>query len=86
MSEFDEKGVSNNRFFRGISDILDSIPGFKDSSLRANIHGIYHDFVGNQKEKRGNHEGAEAERKRAQEQYEKAKKISEENKMNITKK
>ena len=76
MSEFDEKGVSNNKFFRGISDFLDSIPGFKESSLRANIHGIYHDYVGNQKEKRGNLEGAAAERKRAQEQYEKAKNIS----------
>ena len=80
MSEFDEKGVSNNKFFRGISDFLDSIPGFRESSFRANIHGIYHDYVGNQKEKRGNHEGAAAERKRAQEQYEKAKKISKDDK------
>ena len=79
MSEFDEKGVSNNKFFRGISDILDSIPGFKESSIRANIHGIYHDYVGNQKEKRGNLEGAAAERKRAQQQYEKAKNISNKN-------
>ena len=74
MSEFEEKGVSNNRFFRLISNILDSIPFFKDSSLRANIHGIYHDYVAIQKEIRGNYEGAEAERKRAQEQYNKARK------------
>ena len=74
MSELDEKGVSNNQFFRAISNVLDSIPGFKDSSLRANIHGVYHDIVAEQKEKHGNPEGAAAERKRAQEQYEKAKK------------
>lgn len=49
MSELDEKGVSNNSFFRGISNALDCIPGFKDSSLRANIHGMYHDHVANQK-------------------------------------
>ncbi len=76
MSEYDEKGVSNNKFFRGISNALDKIPGFKDSSLRANIHGKYHEHVANQKEKRGNHEGAEAERRRAKEQYDKARKSS----------
>ena len=76
MSEFDEKGVSNNGFFRAISNGLDKIPFFKDSSLRANIHGMYHDYVADQKEKRGNHEGAAAERRRAQEQYSKARKSS----------
>ena len=78
MSELDEKGVSNNPFFRGISNILDGIPGFKDSKIRANIHGMYHQTVGYLKEKHGNLEGAEAERKRAQVQYEKAKKIGQE--------
>ena len=72
MSEFDEEGVSNNGFFRSISNALDSIPGFKDSSLRAEIHGVYHDYVGWRKEMNGNHIGAEAERRRAQEQYERA--------------
>ena len=42
MSELQEKGVSNNGFFRKISDGLDSIPGFKDSPIRANLHGYYH--------------------------------------------
>ena len=76
MSELDEKGVSNNSFFRGISNALDYIPGFKHSSLTANIHGMFHDHVANQKEKHGNHEGAAAERKRAQEQYDKARRGS----------
>ena len=69
MNELDEKGVSNNSFYRGISNILDKIPGFKDSSIRAYIHGLYHDHVANQKEKHGNYEVAATERKRAQEQY-----------------
>ena len=72
MNEFDEKGVSNNRFFRGISDMLDSFPGFKGSRIRAQIHGLYHDYVATRKEKRGNPEGAKAERRRAQQQYERA--------------
>ena len=72
MKELNEKGVSNNKRFRAISDALDRLPGFKDSAFRANIHGIYHDMVGYQKEKHGNKEGAEAERKRAQQQYDKA--------------
>ena len=76
MSEYDEKGVSNNSFFRFISDGLDLIPFFKDSGIRANIHGAYHDYVADQKEKRGNYEGAAAERRRAQEQYNKARKRS----------
>lgn len=77
MSELNEKGVSNNRFFRKISNGLDKIiPGFKDSRTRAVMHGIYHDIVANKKEKIGNHEGAEAERRRAQEQYDKARKRS----------
>ena len=80
MSELDEKGVSNNSFFRGISNFLDCIPGFKESQIRANIHGFYHDRVADLKEKHGNYEGAEAERKRAKEQYEKAKKLEESDK------
>ena len=55
MSELDEKGVSNNSFYRGISNILDKIPGYKDSSIRAYIHGLYHEHVANQKEKNGNY-------------------------------
>ena len=76
MSELDEKNVSNNPFFRWISDRLDSLPGFKDSSFRAYIHGVYHEQVAYLKENHGNHEGADAERKRAQEQFNKAKNIN----------
>ncbi len=73
MSEDQEKGVSNNKFFRGISNFLDDvIPGFKDSSVRAEIHGIYHQMVAQKKYKAGNIEGAEAEMRRAEEQFERA--------------
>ena len=72
MSEFQETGVSNNPFFREISNRLDDIPGFKDSSFRANLHGDYHMFMGNLKSSVGNREGASAEFNRAREQYEKA--------------
>ena len=72
MSELQEKGVSNNGFFRGISNGLDNIPGFKDSPQRAMIHGDYHTIVGWLKFIVGNGEGAKAEFDRANEQYEKA--------------
>ena len=61
MSELQEKGVSNNGFFRGISNGLDNIPGFKDSPQRAEIHGDYHNIVGCLKFIVGNGEGAKAE-------------------------
>ena len=44
MSEWQEKGVSNNGFFRAISNTLDCIPFFKDSSVRAGIHGHYQEL------------------------------------------
>lgn len=66
--ETQEKGVSNNAGWRGVSDALDRIPNFKESATRAEIHAVYHDWKGDQKEKAGNHEGAAAERARAQEQ------------------
>ena len=72
MSELQERGVSNNPFFRGISNMLDSIPGFKDSRLRAGIHGDYHTTVGIIKFFAGNKEGANAEFNRARTQYERA--------------
>jgi hypothetical protein len=37
---------------------LDSVPGFKDSGFRENIHGVYHNMVADRKEAVGNHEGA----------------------------
>ena len=67
--ELQEKGVSNNQMFMNLSNLLDSIPGFKDSNLRNNIHGLYHSWIGNLKENNGNLEGAKAERERAQFQY-----------------
>ena len=63
MSELDEKHVSNNPFFRWISDRLDEIPGFKDSSVRAHIHGMYHEQMSKMKEKHGNHEGLKQKEK-----------------------
>ena len=72
MSELQERGVSNNGFFRTISNGFDSIPGFKDSSIRANLHGHYHCAVGILKSLVGNGEGAKAEFNRAGEQYRKA--------------
>eukprot|EP00347_Sterkiella_histriomuscorum_P010715 403375200 len=67
-----ESGVSNNGFFRGVSNTLDAVPAFKDSGTRAYIHGKYHDRVADQKEAAGNHAGAAAERNRAQQQYQRA--------------
>jgi hypothetical protein len=37
--------------------------------MRENIHGHYHDYVADKKEKAGNYEGAQKERERAQEKY-----------------
>ena len=71
MNELQEKEVSNNGFFRGISNVLDCIPGFLDSPIRAKIHGDYHTLVGCLKFCAGNGEGAAAEMRRAGEQYEK---------------
>ena len=73
MSELQERGVSNNGFFRQISNELDdNLPKFKDSSSRAFIHGTYHTLVGVAKFCVGNGEGANAEFGRAGEQYTKA--------------
>ena len=72
MSELQERGVSNNGFFRQISNGLDAIPFFKDSPVRAVIHGDYHTLVGIAKMCVGNGEGAKAEFERAGEQYTKA--------------
>lgn len=66
--EFDEKGVSNNSFFRGISNLLDLNPLIKYSSLRSEIHALYHAYVAFRKKLNGNDEGAAAEFKRAMEQ------------------
>jgi len=72
MSELLEKGVSNNQFFRNISNRLDSVPGFKDSRQRAKLHGDYHLGMSLLKFCCFNFEGAAAEFKRAGVQYYKA--------------
>ena len=79
---FQEKGLSNHKGDRKWSDKIDRIMGWttqekKDKSkLRRLIHAKYHTYIGDQKKKRGNLEGAEAEYKRAQEHREKAKELS----------
>ena len=69
MNELHEKGVSNNKFCREISNKLDKIPLFKQSKLRAEIHSKYHAIVGIAKLCAGNPKGAGAEFKRAGQQY-----------------
>ena len=70
----DETHVSNNKFFRAISDVLDKYyfkPGdpYGHPAERAAIHGFFHDCYGLAKELYGNEIGAEAEYRRAREQY-----------------
>ena len=69
MSELQEKHVSNNSFFRRVSDFADAA-GLKDHPrIRGAVHGVYHDGVGLAKRVCGNKEGSDAERRRAQQQY-----------------
>eukprot|EP01023_Acetabularia_acetabulum_P048798 TRINITY_DN5171_c0_g1_i1.p2 TRINITY_DN5171_c0_g1~~TRINITY_DN5171_c0_g1_i1.p2 ORF type:complete len:124 (-),score=20.19 TRINITY_DN5171_c0_g1_i1:271-642(-) len=67
-----DKGVSNDRDFRKVSDFLDDKfwkNGYKEESVsRAAVHACYHEGVACAKQVVGNLEGAAAERKRAQEQ------------------
>ena len=70
--ELNEKGVSNNKNMRKISDALDKAMGWdknKDSKARAIIHGIYHTGIGIAKDIKGNDEGAQSEYDRAKEQF-----------------
>ena len=67
MSELQERGVSDNQFFRGISNGLDAI-GF-GGGARAFTHGVYHGGVGVLKFLCGNGEGAGAEFGRAGQQF-----------------
>jgi len=75
-----EKGVSNNKQMRSVSDRLDSAMGWsgerKDASgARGFIHGVYHGGVGVGKYVWGNSEGAHAEWNRAGEQFSKSKNV-----------
>ena len=67
MSELQERGVSNNPFFREISNSLDAM-GF-GGSARAFTHAVYHSGVGVLKFACGNFEGAGAEFGRAGQQF-----------------
>lgn len=74
MSEFNEKGVSNNKEIRGFSDKLDSTMGWEgdrkyQSGARGFVHGVYHGGVGVIKYCIGNWEGGSAEMGRAGEQF-----------------
>jgi len=71
-----EKGVSNNRYWRAKSDALDKYMGWEDdrkdqSVFRGFIHGVYHCAVGIGKAVCGNFTGSRAEFKRAGEQFRK---------------
>ena len=72
----DEKGVSNNKTMRGVSDRLDNLCGWKGgyketSGVRGFIHGCYHTGVGIGKAVVWNKEGAKAEFSRAGNQFSK---------------
>jgi hypothetical protein len=73
--ELQEKGVSNNKTLRVFSDLLDIMMDWttdekkEKSRLRGFIHGVHHNRVGKAKERAGNTEGANAEYKRAEEQF-----------------
>lgn len=71
-----EKGVSNDKTMRGVSDRLDNFIGWKDgyketSAARGVIHGVYHSGIGLGKYAIGNSEGAKAEFNRAGTQFSK---------------
>lgn len=76
--ELQEKGVSNSKAFRRLSDRLDNAfwpAGYKEESKsRAAVHGLYHGGVGALKKMVGNQEGANAEFKRSKEQFDKLRK------------
>lgn len=69
-----EKGVSNNSYWRGKSDQLDKSMGWEgdrkyQSGARGFIHGTYHAAVGVAKYAGLNFEGGNAEMRRAGEQF-----------------
>ena len=72
-SEWDDKGVSNNKFFRFLSDLWDAYlgPDFDKFAPRNIVHTFYHFLIGVVKYFHKNFEGALAEWKRANEQYQK---------------
>lgn len=73
----EEKGVSNNSFWRNISNKLDDKVGWdtEKSGARGIVHGVYHDFVGTLKYLSNNPEGAKAEFNRANQQFERGKNL-----------
>ena len=73
MGQMHETGVSNDRFFRGISDKLDVMMGWnKDkykSKVRRVMHGLYHGMIGVIKGSIMNWTGSKAEFHRAKQQF-----------------
>lgn len=75
-----EKGVSNNKEMRSVSDWLDGKMGWsgdrkEGSGTRGIIHGVYHGAIGAGKYLNGNKEGANAEWNRAGEQFSRGKNV-----------
>ena len=69
-----EKTLSNNPFFRSISDSLDQKFGWvgeeqEKSRIRGALHGLYHTFAGIGKTLYKNEEGAKCEFDRAKIQF-----------------
>ena len=70
MNGLNKKGVSNDPFFRNISNSFDNnIPGYINSRARARIHGDYHMLIGFAKLAIFNFKGAFSEFNRAGQQY-----------------
>lgn len=73
-----EKNLSNNKFWRKISDKLDNTFGWvgeaqEKSRIRGSFHCLYHIFIGIGKKMFANNEGSKAEFQRAKIQYERFK-------------
>lgn len=73
MGQMNERCVSNDKFFRSISDKLDVAMGWdKDkyrSRVRRVLHGLYHGMIGVVKGCVTNWTGSKAEFKRAKWQF-----------------
>lgn len=69
-----EKGVSNNAYWRGKSNGIDNFFGWnggygQTSGTRGFVHGVYHTGVGVGKAFNGNFQGSGAELSRAGQQF-----------------
>lgn len=76
-----EKGLSNDPFFRRISDYLDDKMDWKNekqeqSGTRGLLHGMYHTMIGTLKYLANNSEGSSTEYSRAKIQFRRMKRSS----------